>query len=97
MLLKPAISEKAIVLADEENTYVFYVPKSADKISIAKAVSDRYEVGVESVRTKINKGKTKRTYVRRGRRFITGERSDLKQAYVRVKDGDSIKLFEGSE
>ncbi|MEX0919908.1 MAG: 50S ribosomal protein L23 [Candidatus Saccharimonadales bacterium] len=97
MILRPTISEKAIILADEENTYAFYVPKDATKISIAKAVSDRYDVEVETVRTKIHKGKSKRTLVQRGRKFVNGDRSDLKQAYVRVKEGDSIKLFEGSE
>ncbi len=97
MILRPVISEKAIELADENNTYVFFVPKSANKITIAEAVKDRYDVEATSVRTQIVKGKTKQMPVKRGRLLIKGVRSDLKKAIVTLKKGDSISLFEGSE
>ncbi len=97
MILKPVISEKAIQFADEKNTYVFFVPKSANKITIAEAVKSRYDVEVISVRTQIVKGKSKQMPVKRGRMLIKGVRSDMKKAYVTLKSGDSISLFEGSE
>lgn len=97
MILKPVISEKAIQQADEANTYVFFVPKNANKITVAEAVAARYDVEVTSVRTQIVKGKEKQMPVKRGRMLVKGSRSDVKKAYVTLKSGDSISLFEGSE
>lgn len=97
MILKPVISEKAIELTDENNTYAFLVPKNATKHTIANAVAERYGVKVASVRTQIAKGKNKQMPVQRGRQLIKGKRNDTKKAYVTLSAGDSITLFEGSE
>lgn len=97
MKLHPLISEKSIALADEENTYVFVVPTSASKISIAREIEQRFSVTVNDVRTAITKGKAKQMPVQRGRRLISGRRSDGKKAYVTLQSGDSIPLLEGGE
>lgn len=97
MILQPVVSEKSIAMADTQNTYVFFVPKNANKQSIAQEISDRFDVEVKSVKTAIHKGKQKRMPVKRGRMLITGKRSDMKKAYVTLADGESISLFEGSE
>jgi large subunit ribosomal protein L23 len=68
------------------------VEKSANKISIAKAVETKFNVTVVGVRTSIHKGKTKSQMTRRGR--FAGRTSASKKAYVRLKEGDKIELFQ---
>ena len=97
MDLRPVVSEKSIALADANNTYVFYVPRSANKHTIARDIAARFDVSVVDVKTAVLKGKQKRWPVQRGRRFVTGKRSDMKKAYVTLADGDVITLFEGGE
>ncbi len=94
LTLKPRISEKAYGLSQspEAKTYVFVVPLSANKHSIARAISAQYEVTVTDVRTTISKGKAKMTY-RKGSRPQAGQRSDIKKAYVTLKAGDTLPLF----
>ncbi|GAA4652651.1 MULTISPECIES: 50S ribosomal protein L23 [Kistimonas] len=84
VLLGPHISEKASVVAEERNQYVFKVAKDAVKLEIKKAVEQLFEVKVKSVRTVNVKGKTKRTM--RG----LGKRSDWKKAYVALEAGQEI-------
>ncbi|WP_252177329.1 50S ribosomal protein L23 [Endozoicomonas sp. 4G] len=84
VLLGPHISEKATVVAEEHGQYVFKVVKDATKPEIKKAVEQLFDVNVESVRTAVVKGKTKRT------RFGMGKRSDWKKAYVSLAQGQEI-------
>ncbi|AMO58495.1 MULTISPECIES: 50S ribosomal protein L23 [Endozoicomonas] len=84
VLLGPHISEKATVVAEEHGQYVFKVAKDATKLEIKKAVEQLFEVSVNSVRTAVVKGKTKRT------RFGMGQRSDWKKAYVSLEQGQEI-------
>lgn len=89
VILIPHISEKAIAMADT-GTYVFQVPVSANKIEIAKTVESVFKVKVVNVTTMINKGKkVSRRYGKNA-----GSRKDVKKALVKLKAGDSIKLFE---
>ena len=84
VLLGPHISEKATVVAEEHGQYVFKVAKDATKLEIKKAVEQLFEVSVNSVRTAVVKGKSKRT------RFGMGQRSDWKKAYVSLEQGQEI-------
>lgn len=83
----PHISEKATIVAEGNSQYVFRVAKDATKPEIKQAVEQLFDVKVMSVRTLIQKGKTKRT--QRG----MGKRSDLKKAYVRLADGQEIDFL----
>lgn len=83
----PHISEKATIVAEGNSQYVFQVAKDATKPEIKKAVEQLFEVNVQSVRTLVQKGKTKRT--QRG----VGRRSDLKKAYVRLAEGQEIDFL----
>lgn len=91
----PRVSEKAYAMSqvDGPKTYIFDAPLSANKHSIARAVTETYEVTVVNVRTVVQKGKAKMTY-RKGSRPQEGRRSDIKKAYVTLKQGDSLPLFE---
>ena len=95
VVLKPRLSEKSYGLSDS-GVYVFEVPLTANKLTIARGVEQQYGVTVENVRTVIAKGKTKRI-VRKRQRPSLGRRSDVKKAYVTLKTGDRIAVFpEGS-
>lgn len=88
VLLGPHISEKATLVADEEGQYVFKVDITSTKLEIRKAVEHLFQVGVQSVRTAVVKGKNKRT------RHGMGKRSDWKKAYVSLEQGQEIDFAE---
>jgi len=92
--LIPHVSEKAYGLS-ALNTYVFKVPTTANKQQITSAVAAQYNVRVADVRIVIAKGKVKRS-VSKGRQY-TGQRKDVKKAYVTLVEGDSIKIFDEVE
>lgn len=88
ILIKPLITEKATNLG-AENKYVFIVAKSANKISVARALEVTYGVKPVAVNIINSEGK----FVARGR--IKGQRSDFKKAIVTLKAGETIKVYEG--
>lgn len=96
LVLKPRVSEKAYGLSQVRNTYVFDVERAANKHSIARAVSEQYGVTVTEVNVINQKGKVKRT-VRKGGRPSMGRQSDVKKAYVTLKQGDSLPIFAAIE
>ncbi|QLB21701.1 50S ribosomal protein L23 [Pasteurella skyensis] len=89
VLKAPHISEKATNNAEKANTIVFKVALDANKVEIANAVEQLFEVKVDSVSTVVVKGKTKRRGARMGRR------SDWKKAYVTLEEGQELD-FAGS-
>lgn len=90
LILTPKISEKSMFLA-ERGIYVFEVPVSTNKIEVAKAVEAAFKVNVTDVNMVIAKGKVKRF------KQVLGRERDIKKAMVKVKAGQSIKLFEGAQ
>ena len=95
MTLRPRISEKAYGLSQQRNTYIFDVPRDANRFSVAAAVGAQFGVVVEDVRIANSKGKVKTQYTKRRR--TTGQRSDSKRAYVRIKEGDKLPIFAAEE
>ncbi len=89
----PRATEKAYV-EQAKNTYVFYVPMKASKQEIAKQISAAFKVTVIDVRTAVRKGKP--TRFSRGKHAYPGitNRQDKKVAYITVKEGDKIPVFE---
>lgn len=83
----PHISEKATIVAEGNSQYVFKVANDATKPEIKSAVEQLFDVKVMSVRTLVQKGKTKRT--QRG----MGKRKDVKKAYVRLAEGQEIDFL----
>ena len=92
-MIVPRATEKAYV-AETQNTYIFFVPKAASKQAIAKAITEAFKVTVIDVRTSIRKGKP--TRFSRGKHAYPGTtfRQDHKVAYITVKEGDKIPVFE---
>jgi ribosomal protein L23 len=95
--LKPRVSEKAYALSEQANTYIFDVPSGANKLDTSKAVTFQYEVTVTGVRMAGIPGKRLRTYRQRGRKFVQGQRSDIRKAYVTLKVGDKLPIFAAVE
>jgi large subunit ribosomal protein L23 len=93
ILLRPRLSEKTFGLATTSTVYVFDVPASANKHTVAKAVAAQFDVTVVDVNILNWKGKAKRT-VRKGGRAVAGQQSDRKKAYVTLKEGQSLPFFE---
>jgi large subunit ribosomal protein L23 len=90
--LIPRLSEKAFALSQDQNTFVFVVPKSASQAVIANAVKTQFNVEVVEVRMINQKGKSKRT-IRKGR-AVPGRNSDMKKAYVKLAAGNTLPFFQ---
>ena len=95
-LLEPRATEKSY-LEQTNRIYVFPVKRTASKQEIAKMVEKEFNVTVTDVRVTIRKGK--KTKFSKGKHAYPGitHRQDKKFAYVRLKKGDSIKVFEEPE
>lgn len=91
----PRMSEKTYAQS-QSGIYVFDVPKRATKQQITDAVAKQFSVNVVDVNTVIAKGKAKRS-VRKGGAMVKGMRSDVKKAYVRLAEGQSIPVFAAVE
>jgi large subunit ribosomal protein L23 len=90
ILLSPHVTEKATMVGEGSNQYVFKVLKNANKREIKTAVEKMFNVEVDSVSVLNVKGKSKRFG------YEMGRRKDWKKAYVRLKAGQDID-FLGAE
>ena len=88
LIKKPVITEKA-TMASEAGAVVFQVAMDASKPQIKEAVEAVFGVKVKAVNTVVSKGTAKKF---RGR---AGERSDKKQAYVTLEEGQTIDVATG--
>lgn len=89
-ITKPYITEKVLMLYEEENKAVFKIRKSVNKIELKNAIESIFNVTVKSVNTLNMTGKKKRLGKWEGRR------NDWKKAVVTLKEGDTIEYFEGA-
>lgn len=85
VLRRPLVTEK-VTLASAHGTFGFEASNDATKHDIKSAVEQIFGVTVLSVNTLIQKGKSKRFRGREGRR------SDMKKAFVRLKQGETIDV-----
>ena len=88
IILRPLVTERNMVLRDEQNKYAFSVHPRATKPEIRKAVEELFDVRVVSVTTLSMYGKGKRL----GR--SVGRRAAWKKAVVRVAEGQKIDIYE---
>ena len=87
---RPLITEKGMGIAPM-GKYVFEVDVNANKIEIAYAVKKIFSVDVVKVNTLRVRGKAKRLG-----RYPEGKTADWKKAYVTVKPGQHIDIFESA-
>ena len=85
IIVQPHITEKAGVLAENNNVYTFVITKSATKRTVATAIKELYNVTPTKV-TVINKA-AKKVFTRGKRGNVAG----FKKAYVYLKKGDKIE------
>ena len=86
VIKKPIVTERSMADA-RERRYTFAVDKTANKVEIAKAVEELFNVTVKKVNTLNVKPKKKRV------RYIAGYTRTWKKAMVTLAEGDTIELF----
>ncbi|MGQ9456582.1 MAG: 50S ribosomal protein L23 [Armatimonadota bacterium] len=89
IIKRPLITEKSMNLT-ALGKYAFEVDPNANKIEIARAIHEIFGVDVVKVNTVSVKPKTKRMG-----RFV-GKTGGMKKAYVTLKSGQRIQIFEGT-
>lgn len=89
----PVMTEKAYA-SEASRVYVFQVPRGDVKTAIAQKIEKEFGVHVVSIRTLVRKGKP--TRFSRGKHAYPGTtfRQDKKFAYVTVKEGERIPVFD---
>tara|TARA_R110002096_G_scaffold18401_6_gene62681 strand:+ start:769 stop:1053 length:285 start_codon:yes stop_codon:yes gene_type:complete len=81
------LSEKATLLTETNNEYVFKVNPAANKLEIKEAVEKLFGKKVVAVRTANYQGKKKRE-----RRSDFGRTKNWKKAFVRLEEGEVIEF-----
>lgn len=89
IIVRPLVTEKSTEKLETEGAYSFVVAKEANKVEIARAVENLFNVKVTDVRTMQYRGKERRL----GR--YVGRRPAWKKAVVKLREGDTIEIFEG--
>ena len=87
LIIKPVVTEKSLKIQEENNTVVFEVEKSMNKVHVKQAIEEIYNVKVESVNIVNTKSKIKRV----GR--YTGKTHAFKKAYIKLAPGSSITIL----
>lgn len=90
ILKTPVITEKSTMQRAESNKVAFWVDLQANKSDIKEAVEKVFNVKVLDVNTMKVPGKVKRT----GKNI--SKKSTRKKAYITLKQGEKIPLFEGA-
>ena len=92
VIVRPVVTERSMELSTGDvgdPQYAFIVVRDANKLEIKNAVEKLFNVSVSHVNTMNYRGKARRV----GRHL--GRRPAYKKAIVRLKDGESIDVYEG--
>lgn len=92
IIKKPIITEKSLALANSDNVYTFRVATNANKNNIKVAIETLYKVDVVAVNTVMNQPEMKKT----GKKRLATKQPKKKKAFVTIKDGQTIDLFDVS-
>jgi len=88
-IVRPIITEKSSAAYQDRAEYTFEVHPDATKPQIRQAIDVLFGVHVTGVWTSNQRGKTKRVGKTEGRR------SNWKKAIVKLREGETIEIFEG--
>ena len=92
ILISPLITEKMTNITADSGKYGFLVNPKANKIQIAKAIEQKFNVHVIDVKTISHQGKIKTQFRKSGR--FSGKTAKFKKAIITLKEGEKIELFE---
>lgn len=81
------LTEKATLLSEKHNQYIFRVSRKANKLDIKRAIENLFRKTVVDVKTANFAGKKKRE-----RTANFGRRAHWKKAVVTLKEGDKLDL-----
>ncbi len=87
IIKRPIITEKSMLLVETQNTYSFSVDKRANKVQIARAIEELFDVKV----IRVNKLTCNRKKKRVGQH--SGFKPVVTKAMVRLAEGDKIEIF----
>ncbi len=90
VLIRPLLTEKITGIREVKNAVAFEVSRFATRVEVRHAVEKVFGVKVASVNVMNLKGKRKR----QGR--YLGKRSDWRKAFVTLKEGEKIDLYESA-
>lgn len=89
IIKKPLVTEKISMLS-EKGIYAFEVDRKATKTEVKNIIEKNFDVKVESVKTLVCRGRSKRTT--QGQTKVRY----WKKALVKLKKGEKLSLFEGA-
>jgi large subunit ribosomal protein L23 len=87
IIKRPIITEKSMLLVEEQNKYTFSVDKRANKVQIKKAVEELFDVKVK----KVHKIKTAPKKKRVGQ--YSGFKAEVVKAIVTLEKDNKIEIF----
>lgn len=90
VLVQPLLTEKLTGIRETTNTVGFIVHPDANRVQIKQAVETLLKVKVARVNVLNVLGKVKRL----GR--FSGKRSDWKKAFVTLKKGEKLEMYESA-
>ena len=88
-IVRPIVTEQSSAAYQERGEYPFRVASDATKTTIRSAIEQLFGVKVTGVWTSNQRGKARRVGQQVGRR------PHWKKAVVKLRDGDTIDIFEG--
>ena len=88
-IVRPIVTEKSSEAYQDRGEYTFEVHPDANKLAIKQAIEQLFGVKVTGVWTMNQRGKSRRV----GK--TVGARSNWKKAIVKLREGDTIEIFEG--
>jgi large subunit ribosomal protein L23 len=89
-IIRPLVTEATSAAYQERGEYTFEVRPGSTKGAIKFAVEQLFGVKVTGVWTAQHRGRARRVGT------SVGKRPDWKKAIVKLREGDSIAIFEGA-
>jgi large subunit ribosomal protein L23 len=93
ILIRPIVTEKQTRMTEKSGNriYGFEVLKASNKIEIKKAIEQKYDVQVSTIRTSILPPVVRRRFTRAG--VLAGKTKAVKRAYVTIAEGKEIDFY----
>ena len=88
-IVRPIVTEQTSAAYQDRGEYTFRVASDATKTSIRGAIEELFNVKVTGVWTSNHRGKDRRVGT------AVGRRPHWKKAIVKLRQGDTIDIFEG--